>query len=156
MTFQFLGCQRSWVFLLYCSFFFMLGIKWCTSYLVTYHCGVKAIICVFSKLLMILKIILKALIFVLLHQTSCYPAWTLRSILYLHGHCCTVLMHNFNAVDNSQIANAKFAKISSTSHASFTSVPDGVGLTTVIIVVLLFDYCWIICIILWHAAVNWQ
>jgi len=49
-------------------------------------------------------------------------------------------MHNFNAMDNFQIVNAKFAIISSTSHASFMSVPDGVGLTSVIIVDLLFDY----------------
>jgi len=54
---------------------------------------------------------------------------------------CTVLMHSFNAVDNFQIVNAKFAKISSTSHVSFMSVADGVGLTSVIIVDLLFDYC---------------
>lgn len=44
-------------------------------------------------------------------------------------------------MDNSQIVNSKFAKISSTSHASFTSVPDGVGLTSVMFVDLLFDYC---------------
>jgi hypothetical protein len=50
-------------------------------------------------------------------------------------------MHNFSAMGNSQIVTAQFAKISSTIHASFTSVPDGVGLTSVIIVDLLFDYC---------------
>jgi hypothetical protein len=54
---------------------------------------------------------------------------------------CTVLIYNFNAMDNSQIVNAKFAKISSTIRASFTFVRDGVGLTTAIIVDLLFDYC---------------
>jgi len=74
MTFKLFGSQTSWVFLLYSTFFLMLGIKQCTPYLVTCHCGFKTIICVFSKLLKVLKNSLKALTFVLLHQTSWHPA----------------------------------------------------------------------------------
>ena len=125
------------MFLLYSSFFYIyryVGIKWCTPYLVTCHCGFQALIRMLSKLLKILKSRLRTLMFVLLHQTSLYVAWTLCGIPFLHGHCCTVLMHNFDAMDSSQIVTAQFAKINCTIPLAFTSVPDGMRLTSLIIV----------------------
>lgn len=65
---------------------------------------------------------LKTQIFMLFHQTLVSSMHILCSILFLHGHCCTILMDNFSAVDYSQIVTGQFAKISST-HAEFTSVP---------------------------------